>query len=226
MALHCVILSSRKMHVSQERIEDAARILRQGGIVVFPTDTVYGLGADAFQPAAVDRIYEVKKRATNLEFPLLIANLSQLAVIAGSVSGIERFLARRFWPGGLTLVLPKAPSLAAHLSRGPNIAVRIPDDPVCLALIRCLGNPVIGTSANISGKPAALTADEARKQLGDTVDLIIDGGSCAGGRESTIVMVSGEYPVILRQGVISRHRIEEACNEYDEVSYDAYSHRK
>jgi L-threonylcarbamoyladenylate synthase len=200
------------MDALQEQIEKGAKILKQGGIVVFPTDTVYGLGADALQPQAVERIYKVKERPGNLALPLLIADTSQLTAVAESISEIAWFLARRFWPGGLTLVLPKASSLPDHLAREPSIAVRIPDHPVC-------------TSANISGRPAALTADEARQQLGDKVDLIIDGGKSPGGGESTIVDVTHEVPVILRQGIITQYKIEEACKEYYEVSNDAYCSR-
>ncbi|MBN2186686.1 MAG: threonylcarbamoyl-AMP synthase [Dehalococcoidia bacterium] len=213
------------MNALQRQIENGVRILKQGGIVVFPTDTVYALGADAFKPKAVKRIYEVKKRPRQLAFPLLIADMSQLTAVAESISGIAWFLASHFWPGGLTLVLPKADSLPAYLARESNIAVRVPDHPVCLALIQCLGNPIIGTSANISGKPATLTADEARRQLGDGVDLIIDGGKSPGGGESTIVDVTHEVPVTLRQGVITQYKIEEACKEYYEVSNDAYCSR-
>jgi L-threonylcarbamoyladenylate synthase len=219
------MLASRKMNALQEQVENGAKILKQGGIVVFPTDTVYGLGADAFQPKAVERIYKVKGRPRNLPFPLLIADTSQLTAIAESISEIAWFLARHFWPGGLTLVLPKSSSLPDHLAREPGIAVRIPDHPVCLALIRCLENPIIGTSANISGRPAVLTADEARQQLGGKVDLIIDGGKCPGGGESTIVDVTGECPVILRQGIITQYKIKEACKEYYEASNDAYCSR-
>jgi L-threonylcarbamoyladenylate synthase len=213
------------MDALQGQLETGVKILKQGGIVVLPTDTVYGLGADAFQPAAVERIYKVKERPRNLAFPLLIADTSQLTAVAESISGIAWFLARQFWPGGLTLVLPKASSLPDYLAKEPSIAVRIPSHPACLALIRRLENPMIGTSANTSGKPAALTADEAKQQLGDKVDLIIDGGKCPGGGESTIVDVTGECPVILRQGIITQYKIEEACREYYEVINDAYCSR-
>ena len=206
------------MNALQEQVENGVKILKQGGILAFPTDTVYGLGADAFNPQAVQRIYEVKKRPKQLAFPLLIADMSQLAAVAEPISGIACSLARHFWPGGLTLVLPKAASLPDYLATGTSIAVRVPDHPICLALIRCLGKPIIGTSANITGRPATLTADEVRQQLGDKVDLIIDGGKCPCGSESTIVDVTHEVPVILRQGIIPADEIEEACNEYYEAN--------
>ncbi len=206
------------MNALKEQVERGIKILKQGGVVAFPTDTVYGLGADALKPKAVERIYEVKKRPRQLAFPLLIADMSQLTTVAEPISGIARLLARHFWPGGLTLVLPKAASLPAYLARGSTIAVRLPNHPICLALIQSLGNPIIGTSANISGKPAALTADEVKQQLGDKVDLIIDGGKCPGGGESTIVDVTHEVPKVLRQGIIPKYKIEEICKEYCEVN--------
>ena len=198
------------MNALQEQVEKGVKILREGGVIAFPTDTVYGLGANAFNPKAVERIYGIKNRPEHRPFPLLIADISQLSTVAEPTSEIAWFLARRFWPGGLTLVLPKVSSLPAYLSRGSSIAVRVPDHPICLALIRCLGNPIIGTSANLSGKTNNLTASEVKQQLGDKVDLIIDGGKCPGGYESTIVDVTGETPVVLRQGIIPQHEIEEA----------------
>lgn len=211
---HRAILASRKMNALQEQIEKGVEILKQGGIIAFPTDTVYGLGADAFNSKAVERIYEVKKRPRHLPFPLLIADISQLTTVAEPESGIAWFLAKRFWPGGLTLVVPKAASLPAYLARGSTVAIRIPDHPVCLVLIRYLGSPIIGTSANISGEPATLTTDEVKQQLADKVDFIIDGGKRPAGVESTVVDVTGEVPEILRQGIIPEHEIDKACKEY------------
>ena len=136
------------------------------------------------------------------QFPLLIADIEQLTTLAEPIPEIAWFLVRRFWPGGLTLVLSRKDSLPAHLASGPTIAVRVPNHPVCLALIKGLGKPITGTSANISGQPAALTAEEVEQQLGGRIDLVIDGGKCPGGKESTIVDVTHEPPTILRQGII------------------------
>ena len=203
------------MNALQEQVRKGVKILKQGGIVAFPTDTVYGLGADIFNPKAVERIYEVKKRPRRLPFPLLLGDISQVTVVA-QASEIAWFLARRFWPGGLTLILPKAASLPAYLAKGITVAIRIPNHPVCLALIRYLGSPIIGTSANISGEPSALTADEVRKQIGQGIDFIIDGGRCPGGGESIIVDVTKGVPAILRQGIIPQREIEEAYEEYQQ----------
>ena len=209
----------------QEQIEKGIRILKDGGVIAFPTDTVYGLGADAFNLKAVERIYEIKNRPSHLPLPLLIADISQLTLVAEPAYGINLFLARRFWPGGLTLVLPKAASLPSYLAQGSTVAVRMPNHPVCLSLIRGLGTLVIGTSANLSGNPPALAADEAKQQIGDKVDLVIDGGRCSGGVESTIVDTTGETVLILRQGIISPHEIEEAIKEYQESRNNAYCFR-
>ena len=209
----------------QEQIEKGVRILKDGGVIAFPTDTVYGLGAHAFNLRAVERIYKIKNRPSHLPFPLLIADISQLNIVAQPACGIALLLARRFWPGGLTLVLPKAISLPSYLAKGSTVAVRIPNHSICLSLIRGLGAPVIGTSANVSGNPPALTADEVRQQLGDKVDLIIDGGRCPGSVESTIVDVTGELPLILRQGIISPDEIEKAIREYRDSRSATYCFR-
>lgn len=183
--------------------------------MVYPTDTVYGLGCSALNSEAVERIYKVKQRPHHLPLPVLLADVSQLDVVVAPVPGVAQFLMRRFWPGGLTLVLPKAASLPAIVTAGSDkVAIRIPSHAVPLAIIRGLGSPIIGTSANISDKPSPVTAEEAEQQLGKQVDLIIDAGRCPGGIESTIVDVTVETPVILRAGIISEGEIKRACQEY------------
>jgi len=213
------------MGVLQREIEKGVKILQKGGVIAFPTDTVYGLGADALNATAVERIYEIKNRPKHRQLPLLIAAAERLTTLADPIPEIAWFLARRFWPGGLTLVLPKTDSVPAYLDPGTTIAVRIPDHPVCLALIQSLGNPVIGTSANISGQPAALTAEEVGQQLGGKIDFIINGGKCPGGKESTVVDVTHEAPIILRQGIIPSDEIDKAYKEYSEVNSEAHCYR-
>jgi L-threonylcarbamoyladenylate synthase len=213
------------MDISQREIETAVRILKNDGVIAFPTDTVYGLGADAFNSTAVERIYEIKSRPRHQQLPLLIADLEPLTVLADPIPEFAWFLAQRFWPGGLTLVLPKADSLPAHLAQGPGIAVRVPNHPVSLALIQHLGSPIIGTSANISGKPAALTANEARQQLAGKIDFVLNGGECPGGKESTVVDVTREPPVILRDGIIPSYEIDKAYKEYLELNSGAHCYR-
>jgi L-threonylcarbamoyladenylate synthase len=208
------ILTPSRMGVSEREIEKAVKILRKGGVIAFPTDTVYGLGADAFNSSAVERVYKIKKRPKYQQFPLLIAEVKQLTVLAEPIPEIAWFLSRRFWPGGLTLVLLKRDSVPAYLSASPTIAVRIPNHSACLALIQRLGDPIIGTSANISGQRPALTAQEVGAQLGGKIDFIIDGGKCTGGKESTVVNITHESPVVLRQGIIPSREIDRAYKAY------------
>jgi len=197
------------------QIDRAIEILKAGGIVAFPTDTVYGLGCDAFNSEAARRIYEAKRRPRYLPLPVLVADATQVAAVAGSVSGVAEHLMRCFWPGGLTLVLPKGALLPDSVTAGSNkVAVRIPNHVVPLAIIRRLGIPIIGTSANVSDSPSAVTAQEVEQQLGGQVDLIIDRGRCPGGLESTVVDVTGETPVVLRRGIIPEDEIKRMCQEY------------
>jgi L-threonylcarbamoyladenylate synthase len=214
------------MSASQPEIEKGVTVLERGGVMAFPTDTVYGLGVDAFNPRAVTRIYEIKNRPRHLQLPLLIAQVDQLPILADPIPEIARFLARRFWPGGLTLVLPKADSVPAHLTHGSTIAVRVPDHPVPLALIQRLGGAIVGTSANISGQASALTTEEVRHQLGGRIDFIINGGRCPGGKESTVVDITCESPVVLRQGIIASQEIEQAYEEYLELSSGTHCCRR
>jgi L-threonylcarbamoyladenylate synthase len=196
----------------RQQVEQAISILKQGGIVAFPTDTVYGLGACISIPQAVERVYQVKERPRSMALSLLLADKSQIAQVAEPVPPIAWLLADKFLPGALTMVLPRAKSVADLVTGGgKTVAVRIPAHPVPVALIQGVGTPIVGTSANLSGKPSALTAEEVYAQLGNKVDLIIDGGRCPGGKESTIVDLTGEAPVLLREGAISREELEQVC---------------
>lgn len=196
----------------KKQIKSAIAILVDGGLVVFPTDTVYGLGVCFDNPAAVEMVYKVKKRPYSMGLPLLVADESQISEVVEYIPHIARLLIDRFLPGGLTLVMPRAKSVSDIVTGGGEmVAIRIPAHPVPVALIKGTGKPIIGTSANISGKPSALTADEVGLQFGDEIDLIIDGGRCEGGRESTIVDVTEDIPRLLREGAISRAEIERVC---------------
>ena len=203
------------------QVEEAAEIVKQGGIVAFPTDTVYGLGAGVFNNEAVDRIYKVKQRPHHLPLPILLADCAQLAIVTASVSEIAWLLIKYFWPGGLTLVLPKATSFHSNATAGSDkVAIRIPNHVVPIALIRNSGVPIVGTSANLSSEPSALTPEGVRAQLGDNVDLIVDGGKCHGGLESTIVDLTGKVPVILRQGIVPEEEIKKIYREYAKEADD------
>lgn len=198
----------------QEQVERGISILKQGGIVAFPTDTVYGLGAGANNQQAVARVYRVKERPRNIALPLLLANISQIGEVAEPVPPIAWLLAHNFLPGALTIVLPKSNLVPDIITAGGiTVAVRVPAHSIPIALARGLGAPIVGTSANVSGKPSALTADEVYSQFGNKIDLVIDGGRCPGGRESTIIDVTGEEPVILREGAISREELRRVCGD-------------
>jgi L-threonylcarbamoyladenylate synthase len=199
----------------QKQIEQGISILKEGGVVAFPTDTVYGLGACVNLPQAVARVYEVKGRAKNVPLPLLLADKSQIEEVAEAVPPLARLLAEKFLPGGLTIVLFKSKAVPDTVtSGGKTVAIRIPAHPVPLALARGVGMPIVGTSANLSGQPSALTAEEVYAQLDGRVDLIIDGGRRPGGRESTIVDLTGKTPRVLREGAISREELKSAYRHW------------
>ena len=186
-------------------------ILRQGGIVAYPTDTVYGLGASMSILRAVERVFEAKQRHRDMALPLLLASASQICELARYVPPVAHQLIKSFLPGALTLVLPASSTVPEIVTaRGKTVAVRIPDHPVPIALIEGIGAPLVGTSANVSGQSSPLTAAEVRTQFGDEIDTVIDDGRRCSGRESTIVDVTGEIPVILREGAISREALRRA----------------
>jgi len=196
----------------QKQVEQAIIILKQGGIVACPTDTVYGVGAAIYTETAVERVYQIKGRPLGRALPILLADKSQIAEVAKVVPPLAWRLADRFFPGALTIVLFKADSVSDIVTGGlKTVAVRIADHPIPIAVVRGLGAPIVGTSANLSGSPSALTAEEVRAQLGDRVDMIIDGGRCPGGWESTIIDLTGETPLILREGPISSEELREVC---------------
>lgn len=195
-----------------KQVEKGIAILRQGGIVAYPTDTVYGLGACMNMQQAVERIYQVKQRPPDMALPLLVASFSQIEELAETIPAVALKLISQFLPGALTIVLPASPSVPDIINAGgATVAVRIPAHSVPLALIEGIGTPLVGTSANVRGKPSPLTAAEVHDQLGDEVDLIIDDGQPCPGTASTVVDITGKVPVVTREGAISREEIENAC---------------
>ncbi len=185
-------------------IREAAAVLKRGGLVAFPTETVYGLGADASNPAAVERIYEVKGRPASHPVIVHIGDAGQLERWAREVPEAARKLAARFWPGPLTLVLKRAPGVGDNLTGGEDtIGLRLPGHPVALELLRQFGGGIAAPSANKFGRISPTTAEHVSDDLGDEVDLILDGGPCEIGIESTIVDLSRDRPVLLRPGRIS-----------------------
>lgn len=192
-------------------LQRAVDVLRAGGLVAHPTDTVYGLAALPRDDEAVRKLFEAKRRRPDQSTPLLIASPADLAAVAAEASEIAQRLIASFWPGGLTIILRKAQSFRSLAASGDTVGVRVPDHPVPRELMRLLGAPITGTSANLAGGPEPLTADDVRTQLGDAVDLIIDGGRCAGGRPSTVVDCTVEPPRIVREGAISREELVRAA---------------
>ena len=192
----------------EKQIEKAVAILKNGGLVAYPTDTVYGLGACMTDTVAVDRIFQVKGRPKGMALPVLLADRKQIEEIVTSVPPAARRLIDAFFPGALTIILTKSNVVPEIITGGGRtVAFRIPNHPVPLALIKGLGKPIVGTSANLSGQPSALTTAEVQTQIGDKIDMVIDGGRCPGGIESTVVDLSGEKPVVRRQGAISIEKL-------------------
>jgi L-threonylcarbamoyladenylate synthase len=184
-------------------VEAAAALLRAGGLVAFPTETVYGLGAHALDEQAVRRVFAAKGRPADNPLIVHVPSLEQVDAVARAVPEAARRLAERFWPGPLTLVLDARPEVPAVTRGGRDtVAVRVPAHDVALALLRACGIPVAAPSANRSGRPSPTTAAHVRADLGDAV-AVLDGGACALGVESTVVDARGPVPVVLREGALS-----------------------
>jgi len=196
-------VETRHLQASEhDAIEQTAALLRQGELVAFPTDTLYGVGAVAFHGAAVQRLYQVKQRPLEKGIPVLLADIADLAKVASSIPGSARSLIERFWPGPLTLVVPKHPDLPPVISPNDGVAVRIPDSHIGRALIRAAGGAVATSSANLSGRPPACTAVEVLRWLGGQIAAVLDDGPCPGGVASTIVDCRGQKPLIVREGPV------------------------
>jgi len=181
-------------------------VLHNGGLVAFPTDTVYGVGALAFNGEAVGHIYAVKDRSVEKAIPVLIGDPTDLTKVTLEAPGAAVRLAARFWPGPLTLVVPKHPDLPETVSVMPTVGVRVPDHTTARALLLAAG-PMAVTSANLSGQPSPSTAQEVFVQLSGRIPLIIDDGKAPGGVPSTVVDCSGPEPLILREGPILKDEI-------------------
>jgi len=189
-----------------QAIPIAKKIIQQGGLIAFPTDTVYGVAADPFSSSAIQKIFYAKERSKEKALPVLIGDLSQLAGLVLFISDQVRKIAEAFWPGALTLVLPRNPTLPHNLSPYSTIGIRMPDLDFTLRLL-CETGPLATTSANISGGPNPTTADEVLAQLHSRIDLLLDGGSTPGSQASTVLDARGSEMKILRQGPITLSHI-------------------
>jgi L-threonylcarbamoyladenylate synthase len=188
-------------------ISRALEVLRAGGLVAFPTDTVYGVGALAFDAPAVASIYTAKDRPVEKAIPILLGGPEDLDKVTADIPPIAAKLAAHFWPGALTLIVPKHPNLPDVVSATPTVGVRVPNHPVARALLRAAG-PMAVTSANISGEASPKTAGEVNRQLNGRIPLILDGGETPGGVPSTVVNCLGTEPVILREGPVTLEDIQ------------------
>jgi len=200
------------------QIGDAARVLSEGGVVAFPTDTVYGLGADIHNAVAVDRVYEIKGRPKGNPLPILISDISRITDVVSEPEPFALHLAELCWPGGLTLVVPTSMPLPTALLHDGCVGVRVPDDPICRRLIERFGGPITGTSANRTGSPAAINAQQVKEQLGTSVDYILDAGQAQQAKPSTVVRVARGEVTVLREGVVSAAAIMKTWDEYRAAS--------
>jgi len=187
---------------SPNAIQRALEVLQAGGLVAFPTDTVYGVGARAFDGQAVESIYTAKDRPIEKAIPVLIGDSQDIAKTASEVPAMARKLAKHFWPGPLTIIVPKRSDLPDSVSATNTVGVRVPDHRVAREVLRAAG-PMAVTSANISGQPSPSTAEEVFMQLNGRIALILDGGKTPGGVASTVVDCTGTKPIVIREGPIS-----------------------
>ena len=195
----------------RDAIEEAATWIRDGGVIAIPTDTLYGIAADPFNPRAVARVFEIKGRDADRALPLVAADLAQVVRDIGSLPHAGQRLATRFWPGPLTLLVTSPPRLAEEVTGGTGrVGVRVPAYAVTRAVCAAVGHPITATSANISGQPPTADPDAVERSLGDRLDYLLDTGGTPGGLPSTIVDVTGGAPRLVRGGAISWEQIS-AC---------------
>ena len=189
-------------------IQDAAAVIRQGGIFAFPTRCLYGLGADAFNPEAVDRIFKIKQRPPNKPLLVLLDDPQRLKSLVTHISVAAKVISERFWPGRVTLVFDASAQVPNYLTAGTGkIGIRLAGHPVAAALAGATRGPITGTSANVSGNPGCHQIRDLMPEVTEQLDLILDAGPLKGGRGSTVVDVTGKIPRVLREGVVSEKEI-------------------
>lgn len=207
--MQTIVIRADQERPDADGIRKAADILRNGGLVVFPTETVYGLGADGTNAKAVLKIFAVKRRPPDNPLLLHISNIEQLDAVAASVPSAAKRLVDRFWPGPLAIVLPKSESVPYEVTAGlDRVGVRMPGHAIALEFLSACGVPVAAPSANLSGRLSPTCLEDVIEDLDGKVDCIIDGGSCPVGIESTVIDVTGERPIVLRSGAVSIEALE------------------
>ena len=197
------------------KLKEAAKVIKNCGIVVFPTETVYGIGANALNEGAIKKLYKVKNRPLDKPISLLVSNIDMIEQVTKDITKLEYALIKEFFPGPLTIILKKKEIVPNIVTAGGNtVGVRMPKNDIALKLIGYTGVPIAAPSANISGNPSGVELDTIMKEFVDKVDCYIDGGKSKIGVASTIVQVIDEVPHILREGLITQKQIEEVCNKY------------
>jgi len=197
------IIQTDPLNPRQDQIVAASRIIKDGGVIVFPTQHLYGLGADAMNAKAVDRVFEIKQRPYHKPLLVLISDQKELTRLVQHISSPAERIMACLWPGAITLVFKAKDTLPANLTAGTGkIGIRMPQHPVALALSKASGGPLTATSANISGGLGCSTISDLDPRIADHVDLILDAGTLKGGTGSTVVDVTADFPIILREGAI------------------------
>ncbi|MDD4924741.1 MAG: L-threonylcarbamoyladenylate synthase [Dehalococcoidales bacterium] len=192
------------------QIDKGIAFLEHGGVVAFPTETVYCLAARYDSVSALERIYDIKQRPRSLALPVMVSNRKQINEVVTHIPALALPFIEKYMPGAITLIMPRNNTVSDIITNGKEtVAVRIPLHRMTIDLIEGAGAPLVGTSANTSGEPSNITASNVFSQIGDKVDLVIDDGKCPVGIVSTIIDVTGEVPVILREGAITRKELEE-----------------
>lgn len=217
-------VESLSIEEMRAHLQEPAALLRQGGVIAFPTETVYGLGANAYREEAVQRVFQAKGRPSDNPLILHIADVSMLPLVTPIAhalpESVEAAMAS-FWPGPLTIILPAHPDIAPSVRPGlDNVGVRVPAHPVAQALIRAVGCPIAAPSANLSGKPSPTSADDVWEDMTDRIDGVVDGGGCHVGVESTVVAIGLAEAIIYRPGGISREQLEDVLRI--PVRFDTY----
>ena len=191
-----------------ELILKAADSIKKGGIVLFPTRCLYGLGADAFNPEAVDRIFRIKQRPYNKPISLLIKNTTDLHILVKHIPSTAKCIMDNFWPGQITIIFEAKSTISHNLTAGTGkIGIRLPEHPVAFSLVKEVNSPITGTSANISGQAGCSAISDLDVQIADKIDIMLDAGPLKGGAGSTVIDVTTSFPTILREGYVSAKNI-------------------
>ncbi len=200
--------------IDLEKLKEPAQLIKKGGIVIFPTETVYGIGTNGFNEESIRRIYEIKKRDFNKPISLLVSNIEMVKMVAENITDLERALMEQFWPGPFTIILKKKKIVPDILTaRGDTVGVRMPSGTIAKQLIEYAGVPIATPSANISGNPSGINIDDIKNDFEGKVDCIIDGGISELGVASTIVKVIDGVPHVLREGTITKEQIQEVVSK-------------